>query len=632
MGVTDRAPQDSGNVIFPRRKQGQHNKKHGRKEGVVVTIEILESVFHMPLHKACKSLGVCATALKRACRKLGVQKWPYRDQQGQTQRSFTPEENACVPKQIRAAAAATAAAAASRQALISMGINVGRAAGRQDTNPATWASRSSSVDSTACSSPEDSAESTPADAIDVEEHIIQAPADVEETSLRSRAAPQPYATDCNNPAQAETRVEVKHEKDLNSFLANTATTSHDYQADPADTPAAVDDDAVSSCFSDEHSWSSSSTSSSGPSSPSRNYEPAKPADISPFAAMAQLNSRIPTASEVSSSSACVQRQATRPKVSAAARKSTSNITVMPTEPQVVPKAVIPVPFVPVTEEVVEQGVKDATQDSSNVIFPRRKQGQHKKNGRKEGVVVTMDILQTVFHMPLHKACNALGVCATALKRACRKLGVLKWPYRDQQCQTHRSVGVSSNDDELAPTASRGSLGASASHAQRGRSTGGMRVGTRGASMRLGARATAAPTTKECNGVVKVERGMSRDSSEVKSHERARENSSDIESSVDTQIHAEHEEAEDQLHDDESCNVVMGNVMAPEDTDDLRVWGYPSAVVQGGEAAEEDDFDSLDSEEDGLMADELESWGLTEARLENMGAPGTGLLLEDCLKV
>jgi hypothetical protein len=78
--------------------------------------------------------------------------------------------------------------------------------------------------------------------------------------------------------------------------------------------------------------------------------------------------------------------------------------------------------------------------------------------------------------------------------------------------------------------------------------------------------------------------------------------------------------------------VMGNVMAPEDTDDLRVWGYPSAVVQGGEAAEEDDFDSLDSEEDGLMADELESWGLTEARLENMGAPGTGLLLEDCLKV
>jgi hypothetical protein len=31
---------------------------------------------------------VCATALKRACRKLGVKHWPYRDQQGHTQRTL----------------------------------------------------------------------------------------------------------------------------------------------------------------------------------------------------------------------------------------------------------------------------------------------------------------------------------------------------------------------------------------------------------------------------------------------------------------------------------------------------------------------------------------------------------------
>ena len=56
MGAPERAAQgDSGNVIFPRRKQGQH-KKHGRKEGVVVTMEILETVYHMPLHKACTAL------------------------------------------------------------------------------------------------------------------------------------------------------------------------------------------------------------------------------------------------------------------------------------------------------------------------------------------------------------------------------------------------------------------------------------------------------------------------------------------------------------------------------------------------------------------------------------------------
>ena len=160
MGPPERAAQDSGNVIFPRRKQGQH-KKHGRKEGVVVTMEILETVFHMPLHKACTELvrqrahmtprlrvllaprsgrrsshaagaprvsatdsgsaacraqGVCATALKRACRKLGVKKWPYRDQQCQSQRSYSQPESTAAQRQVRAAA--------SRE---NLGVNVGRA-------------------------------------------------------------------------------------------------------------------------------------------------------------------------------------------------------------------------------------------------------------------------------------------------------------------------------------------------------------------------------------------------------------------------------------------------------------------------------------------------------------------------
>ncbi len=64
--------------------------------------------------------GVCATALKRACRKLGVQKWPYRDQQCQSQRSYCQPETTAAPRQIRAAtASATASAAApSRENLV----------------------------------------------------------------------------------------------------------------------------------------------------------------------------------------------------------------------------------------------------------------------------------------------------------------------------------------------------------------------------------------------------------------------------------------------------------------------------------------------------------------------------------
>ena len=50
--------------------------------------------------------------------------------------------------------------------------------------------------------------------------------------------------------------------------------------------------------------------------------------------------------------------------------------------------------------------------------------------------------------------------------------------------------------------------------------------------------------------------------------------------------------------------------------------------------EEDEFDSFDSEEDGLSSSELESWGRADARLENMTAIGAqgSLSLEDCLKV
>jgi hypothetical protein len=55
-GASRTPAQDSCNIIFPRRRQGQQKKDDSRKEGVVVTIEILESVFNMPLHKACKAL------------------------------------------------------------------------------------------------------------------------------------------------------------------------------------------------------------------------------------------------------------------------------------------------------------------------------------------------------------------------------------------------------------------------------------------------------------------------------------------------------------------------------------------------------------------------------------------------
>lgn len=45
---------------------------------VRVTAEMIRALSNQPLAKAAKKIGISETALKRACRKLGFQKWPRR--------------------------------------------------------------------------------------------------------------------------------------------------------------------------------------------------------------------------------------------------------------------------------------------------------------------------------------------------------------------------------------------------------------------------------------------------------------------------------------------------------------------------------------------------------------------------
>jgi len=61
-------------AVTPRRRSGQE-----RRAPVVLTREIIESYFSMPLSAASKDLGLCATAIKKVCRKMGIAKWPFRD-------------------------------------------------------------------------------------------------------------------------------------------------------------------------------------------------------------------------------------------------------------------------------------------------------------------------------------------------------------------------------------------------------------------------------------------------------------------------------------------------------------------------------------------------------------------------
>jgi hypothetical protein len=72
----DTQARGSVNTIFPRRKQGQHARTNSQP--VVLNEETLSQLFTLPLHKAAVKLGISATAMKSACRKLGIKKWPYR--------------------------------------------------------------------------------------------------------------------------------------------------------------------------------------------------------------------------------------------------------------------------------------------------------------------------------------------------------------------------------------------------------------------------------------------------------------------------------------------------------------------------------------------------------------------------
>ena len=39
---------------------------------------LLQQHFHLPISEVAKELGVCATVLKKLCRKHGIPRWPHR--------------------------------------------------------------------------------------------------------------------------------------------------------------------------------------------------------------------------------------------------------------------------------------------------------------------------------------------------------------------------------------------------------------------------------------------------------------------------------------------------------------------------------------------------------------------------
>ena len=81
------------------------------------------------------------------------------------------------------------------------------------------------------------------------------------------------------------------------------------------------------------------------------------------------------------------------------------------------------------------------------VFPRRKRG-HCSATPQPAVTVSLDAVRALQDLPAHEAAARLGISTTALKRACRKLGVERWAYR-------RVPGPPTDDPPAHPPAADG---------------------------------------------------------------------------------------------------------------------------------------------------------------------------------
>jgi len=95
-----------------------------------------------------------------------------------------------------------------------------------------------------------------------------------------------------------------------------------------------------------------------------------------------------------------------------------------------------------------------------VIFPRRKAGQSKRQADNEAPVkLTPEILEEIANIPLVAAANKLGISKTALKNACRNLGLKRWPFRRRREDARRTALMNPSEEGDSPsTAGKNSPG------------------------------------------------------------------------------------------------------------------------------------------------------------------------------
>jgi hypothetical protein len=96
---TNNEPVASGAIINPRRrKPNAGGTAAARTQRVVLTRERIDGLQDLTLAQAAAAAGISPTALKRACRRLGVARWAYRRRQAESKEDRRPGPPSGRPK------------------------------------------------------------------------------------------------------------------------------------------------------------------------------------------------------------------------------------------------------------------------------------------------------------------------------------------------------------------------------------------------------------------------------------------------------------------------------------------------------------------------------------------------------
>ena len=77
--------------VFPRRKKGELERSNSTS--LSLTLKDVKGLFHLRQSDAARTLGISLTAMKNACRRLGIWRWPYSRQRPRG--SATTEGSGC---------------------------------------------------------------------------------------------------------------------------------------------------------------------------------------------------------------------------------------------------------------------------------------------------------------------------------------------------------------------------------------------------------------------------------------------------------------------------------------------------------------------------------------------------------